>query len=415
MEEKRKSKWITDKDDIEKFLNIMPKEDYNRTFIMETFGDFGDGPKYNPYDLIKIPPGYFGKPGRKNKNTFVTTIGLWVFNKFFIEPNFVDVVGYISTPVNKKTYGKINDILATALLEDKITVEQLKEFITYSEFIMPFVSILSPNDSIGVLTISDTIADKKKELIEKNKDAIEKGDAYAVSKMEKELIDTAIDKLKDDPALDSYTSGSRASIGNNFKNIYVMKGAIRDPITNEFNIATSCYADGMSPEEYHIFANSLAAGPFSRTNNTKRGGYWEKLFVAAFQHLYILPDGSDCHTKRYVEVTLNDPSVWMYSYMIEGDKLVQLTSKNVDKYRGKKVKFRYASMCEAEGGGYCSVCAGGMIDKLGMKNIGLALPLIPSKLKNIAMKAFHDSTQSFYHMDPTKAFGFDGTKRIERR
>ena len=47
--------------------------------------------------------------------------------------------------------------------------------------------------------------------------------------MEKELIDYALDYLGDDPSLDLYLSGARSNIGNHFKNMYIMKGAIRNP------------------------------------------------------------------------------------------------------------------------------------------------------------------------------------------
>lgn len=410
---KRKSRLITNKDDIEFLLNINPERDFNKTFMMETFGDINGKNRFNPYDLIRIPPGSYGSEKRKNKNTFTTTVGIWVYNKFFIEPNLFELFGYINEIVNKKVYGKIKQELTYAVMEDRLEVSAMKTFIVYNEFLMPFVSILSPNDTNEILTISTEVEPLKQKLIEENKEAISNGDIYAAAEMEEKLIDNAMEKLADDPSIDSYVSGARASIGNNFKNIYLMKGAIKDPITNEFNIATSNYVDGISPDEYHLFANSLAGGAYNRTNKTKDGGYWEKLFVAAFQHIKILPPGTDCGTDKYIEMYLKDPKAYMYSYMIEGDKLVQITSQNMDKYKDKKVKIRFSSMCKSKDG-ICSVCAGEMFHKLGMYNVGLALAVIPSKLKNYAMKAFHDSTQNLRDMDVEKAFGFSGTTKLHK-
>ena len=47
---KRKSNTITNKDDIDYILSIDHQKASQKDTIMELFGDFGDGPKYNPYD-----------------------------------------------------------------------------------------------------------------------------------------------------------------------------------------------------------------------------------------------------------------------------------------------------------------------------------------------------------------------------
>ena len=38
-------------------------------------------------------------------------------------------------------------------------------------------------------------------------------------------------------------------------------------------------------------------------------------------------------------------------------------------------------------------------------NIGNSESMVPSTLKNVAMKNFHDSQERFVEMDPMKAFG----------
>ena len=62
----------------------------------------------------------------------------------------------------------------------------------------------------------------------------------------------------------------------------------------------SNYIEGIAKEEYADFANSLAEGPYSRSNKTEVGGYWEKLMLPAFQHVKNWAEkGSDCGTKTY--------------------------------------------------------------------------------------------------------------------
>lgn len=408
----RKSRKLTKTSDIEYFLNIT-YNDYTRTFIMETFGIFNGKSRYNPYDLIDIPPGNYGNDKKKNKNTFTTTVGIWVFNKFIIEKDLFDIFGYINEVLTKKKYKSMLNELTTHLLEDRVDIKTYKKFITNIEFLMSFVSILSPNDTDEILTISDKINPKKEKLFKQNKEEFENGNALLANQIEDELINDAIKHLEDDPSLDSYLSGARGNIGNHFKNTYVMKGAMRDPITNKFNIASSNYSDGIKPDEYAYFANSLAAGPYKRANKTMIGGYWEKLFEQALQHVKVLPPGSDCGTDKYIVIKLDNPSECMYSYIIENGKLVQLNSTNVDKYKGKTVKMRFASLCKAKPNGcYCSKCAGDFFNMVGLTNVGLATPIIPSKLKNISMKSFHDSTEKFRKIDLSKAFGFDGNRKI---
>jgi hypothetical protein len=133
--------------------------------------------------------------------------------------------------------------------------------------------------------------------------------------------------------------------------MYVIKGAQKDPDpTKGFNIITSCYEEGISKEDYPKMANSLAAGPYARACNTAKGGYMEKLFLSAFQHVQLDKKDSDCGTKRTITVTLEGDylSLMMYSFIVEGNKLIRLDSTNVDKYKGKTVKMRFSSLCEHE-------------------------------------------------------------------
>lgn len=403
----RKSKKITSPKDIEYLVNIKEK-DITTSFIMDTFGEFETGQRFRPYDIIEIPANSYGPEGKKNKKPFVTTVGIWIFNKYFIEEDLFDMFKYVNKTIDKKMYGKLNNEISVAVLEDRLPLETMKRFNMKTQKCMPYISILAPNYTDKMLTCTEVINKKKKELYKKYEDQIKKGDEIAASRMEKELLDFAIEYMGDDPSMDMFISGARGSIGNNFKNMFVMKGVIKDPDPNakqKYNVAMSNYIDGISPDEYALFANSLAAGPYARAKKTENGGYREKLFLRAFQHLTLDPPGSDCGTKRYIEVILTESNIneWMYSYIIEGSKLVELTSQNKSKYIGKKVKVRFSALCESKTG-ICNKCMGNLYYRLDKTNVGTSLTQIPSVQKNIAMKSFHDSTQSLYDMDLEKIF-----------
>lgn len=407
MSEKRISKEITNKSDID-FLLSIKEEDIGTSLTMDMFGEFNGKSKFNPYDHFKVPADSYGPSDNRNIEPFYTTVGIWVFNKFFIENDLFNIFGYISKTITKKEFKNINNKLSYSVVEDGIDLETLKRFIMKTQKNMPYVSVLSPSFTLNMLLSSAQIGKKKKELLKKYDKEIKEGNEIIAEKIEQELLDYARELLNEDPSMDSYNSGARGSFDNNFKNMYVMKGAIKDPDpTKGYKIATSNYMDGISKDEYATFANSLAAGPYARAKKTELGGHWEKLFLSAFQHIRLDKQGSDCGTKRYIEVYMNDDAIsdYMYSYIIEGSNLVELTSKNMDKYKGKKVKIRFSSLCESKTG-ICNKCAGNLFHRIGIENIGMSTPIIPSTLKNLSMKSFHDSSVQTIEMDPMKAFGY---------
>ena len=405
----RTSKLITNPKDIQFLVNIK-EEDITTSFFNDLFGEFESGRRFEPYDLITIPVNSYGPKDHRNKKSFTTTIGIWIFNKYFIEPHLFDMFHYINQTVNKKLFGKINGKLSEAVLEDKIPLDYLKDFMMKTQKCMPYISILAPNYTNKMLECTVAIDKKKKELFDKYRKELDAGDPIIGDKVEKELLNYAIEYMGDDPSMDMFDSGARGSIPNNFKNMFVMKGVIKDPDPNakqKYHVAESNYIDGISPKEYALFANSLAAGPYSRAKKTEKGGYLEKLFLRAFQHLTLDPPGSDCHTKRFIEVELTQSNIelWMYSYVIgSGGALTEIISDNKDKYIGKKVKLRFSSLCESKTG-ICNKCMGNLYYRLGYKeNAGTSLTQIPSKQKNISMKAFHDSTQKLVTMDLEEVF-----------
>lgn len=410
---KRKSKTITDQNDI-KYLIELDEETCCRTsFMMEMFGKFGGKSRFNPYDIVKIPENSYGPSNNRNKESFVTTVGLWVFNKAFIEKELTKVIYYINEPVTKGVFKKINKKLSYAVLEEKIPLDYLKHFILKSQKFQPYCNILCPSVSEKMITISKTIEPIKKELFKKYEKEIEKNDPVIIQKIEKELLERCKEELKDDPAMDIINSEAKISFGNNFKNMFVMRGAVKEVDTREkeFSVIKSNFTDGIAPEEYADFCNSLTGGPYARAKKTEVGGAQEKMFVRALAHLYILPKGSDCGTTRTIKVRLTKDNIggWMYSFISEKGKLIELTSDNMEQYIGKEVNFRFSGLCESKKG-ICEKCAGAMFNRIGISEVGITTYQIPSIIKNKSMKLFHDSTvkvHDMYKYGINKIFGLD--------
>lgn len=277
----RTSRTITDKRDIDMLINLN-EDDITKSLVIELFGNFGEYQKFNPYDIITIPiGGYGGKipngQEKKNKNTFTTTVGRFIFNKYFIEcePELLDLIGYVNDNVGKKVYGKLFDQLCYFVMEDQISMETYKRFCVKTQKFMPFVSILAPNHSDNMLTITKKINVRKAQLLAENKEAIDNHDVKVVDAISKELLTYAKELMAGDPAMDMFLSGAGGSFENNFKNMFIMRGSVQDPDPRKsYNIITSNYIDGVSKEEYSMLANTLAAGPYSRSKKTELGGYW---------------------------------------------------------------------------------------------------------------------------------------------
>ena len=105
-----------------------------------------------------------------------------------------------------------------------------------------------------------------------------------------------------------------------------------------------------------------------------------------------------------MKVTDKNIGMIMYCFVINDDgSLTEINSQNQDKFIGKTIKLRFSSMCEAKNG-ICNKCAGNLFYRLGIRNVGASTPQIPSKLKVLSMKLFHDDQLNFTEMDPMKAF-----------
>ena len=127
-----------------------------------------------------------------------------------------DLFKYVNKTINSDQLDSMNQELSYALMEDRIHVSALKRYLMKTQLAMQFVTVLAPNYSEELLTVSTKIDKLKDELIKKYKKELDAGDTVIAEQIEKELIAYAKDLLKDDPAMDSFVSGARSNINNNF-------------------------------------------------------------------------------------------------------------------------------------------------------------------------------------------------------
>lgn len=392
------------------FLSIK-QEDISLDLITELFADTSskqknkDGKtvmvkkpsKFKQNDIMVLEPNEY-----INKEKVRTNLGLFIFNKFIVEGPLEKVLGYINEPITNSEYDKIDSKMSNALLNDVISVDTMIEYLNKMHWGYALNSIFCSSYTMKTFKPDPEIIRMRDKLLAENKEGVERGDPLVLSKIEKQLLDFAKEKLKGDPGMDLFDSKAKGSFGNNYKNMSLMKGVVYNSSTEKYDVVKNNLIEGISKETIPTWANTVISGGYPKSVATAISGAMTKQIIAAYQAIVLDMSGKDCGTKGYLNILLTP---WMrndvlYSYIIEGEKLVLLDDSNIDKYIGKKIKLRNPMFCIGEK--KCRKCAGEMYYKLGIENIGLTASKISGTMVNAGMKAFHDNTVKGKSIDLNK-------------
>jgi len=378
------------KDEVDEILKIQ-HDDITSSLLKSYFGRTLKNltPRFAITDYFNLPDNTCSK----NIAGF-TAIGLYLFNRLVTDKYLSDIVGYVNVPVTSKVLKKIYELISQAYYENKLASEEVFDLIDVLKWLggSDIAELINVSFSAQLFTLPKEIKEKKDELFNKHKKELDEGNVFIAAKIEKELIDLTTKAVAKLPENDNFASGSKLSLDNNYKTMILMKGPVLNTGTGQWEIAKSNYNDGISKEEYALFADSVTFGVYSRAKGVAGGGYLSKKLIATLQDVETADKDTDCGTKEYLETKI-DPyfkNELMYMYMIEGNKLVLLTPYNFDKYIGKVVKFRSPMYCKWQPPHICNKCVGEHPYELGLKTIGLATVRESSTLMNKRLKAFHD-------------------------
>jgi hypothetical protein len=217
---------------------------------------------------------------------------------------------------------------------------------------------------------------------------VRNGDLGELGKLEKELVEASKKELEGvDPGFDIFASGARGSVGNNFKNVALLRGAIRksdDP--SKITVSTASLEEGIPPEELPAYADLIVQASYGRSMMTAQGGYIAKQLNAAFQGLQLNPDpNSDCRTPLTLRVVVDNPREYLFRFYKEGNKLVEVMPDDLGDLKGKTLQFRSPLYC-GDKKGICSKCAGTLHHRMGILNIGLIAGRIGTTLLNASLE-----------------------------
>ncbi|PTU25906.1 hypothetical protein Goe21_02840 [Bacillus phage vB_BsuM-Goe21] len=398
MEKVQKPISISEKD--KDFLFSLSEEDITLEMLEKLFANKKNTKAmFKPNDIFVLPKGRL-----YNDKSMTTTVGRYIFNLFMLSPKIIQLVGYQNISFDDGNIGGLENTLSEYLIEDKITVQEFADYIDKLQW-LGFITAKFLNASLtyDLLEIPKETDALKKKLIQEHKKALESGDLIAINKIEKQLVADAKGRVSDIPDYQIYASGARGSFGNNYKNTTLLRGAIKNLANpDQVHISDASLMEGIPPEEIQYYSDIITQASYSRAVGTREGGYESKKLSAAFQNIVLDDEGSDCHTKKTVTVELNkgNANMFMYRYIVENNKLVLLTSDNINNYIGKIVNVRSPLYCLSKQ--YCSKCAGELYYRLGIRNVGIISNRIGTSLLNASLKAFHDMTLKVVNLDIDK-------------
>lgn len=379
------------------FLEKTPS-DFTFEYLVENFGTVTTNAggnrstkiipsKFNMTDIVDIRTPYLGFTGK-------TTLGRLIYNKIIIEGcGLEEIVGYVNEPITDGKNKFIEKLIANGLKEDQVSVDNMYKYVDTRDWLtLQLHSVICTSFTLKTLTKPKEVDDLHKELLKKYKKELDNNDEKISETIEKALIAKTKEVLKDDVGMDLYVSGARGSIDNNFKNIYLTRGAVKNLQTGGYDVIKGSLMDGLDKKDIAAHSNNILMGAYPKAVGTQVSGYLAKELSSAMQTEVLGDNGSDCGTIKGLTVTIpkNKTDDYLYRYIIENDKLVCLTPDIIGKYIGKTVKMRSPMYCIAKDC-ICSKCAGEDFYKLGKKAIGLTATKVATTCSRMNMKKFHEN------------------------
>lgn len=391
-----------------KMLLDMKPSDITRSWLCENFADTVDNSNgnktgkrkshFNTWDRINVPKDYF----YKGQNEITITVGRFVVNKFVLEgAGIAGIIPIINEEINKKSLNKLDALIADKYLTDIIDRKQFNSYTDRRDTLGYWLNgMLAHSISERMSKPLPEIEKRKAELVKKYEKELAEGNIDVMTMIGDELVAYATELLKDDPGMDLYKSGD-LDMSNNYKNNSIIKGAVMNKITGEFDFIDTSFMDGIKIKDIPAHANSILASQYPASIATADAGYMGKKLLALLQMMEVDEPGTDCGTKNYIPILVTKMNAQYLKYTYINDEGTEkLLGDDVNSYIGKTVMMRSPMSCLNNK--ICSKCAGKLFEMLGVKNAGLFAVQISHTALNLGLKAKHNSQVDLYTMDPNE-------------
>lgn len=336
-------------------------------------------------DTIDIPAGVPANNGGK----ITTTVGRLILNYLLLAEPFGDKFPYINGPMQVQ---KINDSVFTATMERQVTAEQLDTYTRHLYFIGHMPEVCVPNYTRKSLTTDPNIAKRRKELVEENREALEKGDPIVMAQIERELIQMDQDYLKGDPSEIYYGNKKGKAFGVQRKKSLVVGGMFgRFGSPGKFDFIEKPLGQGIEVKDFTVIANEIRGASYSRAMETVDGGVVAKMLMRSFQNTRIIEE--DCGDTRGVTFKLTAENARQYTdrWILENGALVNLTKDNVKARVGKSIVLRDPMSCQTHGG-FCMTCMGTYFKTLDQRSLVMRSMTMSQFLLTLSLKKSHGDT-----------------------
>lgn len=357
-------------------------------------------------DKIKLSP--LESP---TKTELETTVGRLVTYRVLIQGSGLDkVIPFTNYEFTEDRYKELEGKIANALLNDKISVDTMIKWIDLRDwYLYQIHAIVSTSFSEQTIVVKPEVKKYKQELLKKYQKELEEGNTRVSEQIENALIEKAKQSFGDDYGMNLYTSGARGNIRNNYKNMFLYRGAVFNPATEKYDIIQSSLIEGVKKNEIGPSANTIINGAYPKAVDTKVSGYLAKELLAALQTEMLADKGSDCGTKGTIQVKLTkgNKKDFLYRYIVDkkkGSKLIKLDDDNYDKYIGQTVEMRSPMMCLTVKGCLCNACCGDFYYMINNRKIGLTTSKVATTLTRLNMKKFHENLIISKKIDPDSMF-----------
>jgi len=394
--------------DQSKYL-ALPPDGFTRSVIIGILADTVDSSqgnqtkkriaKYQPWDTFTVPANYFYKKQPEIK----TTIGRFLFNKYILQgAGVIEKTQFVDSILDKSGLNALDKKIGNLYLEDLIDRPQFNQYIDRRDNLGYWLSGMITN-SINLNTSKPLkqVLKRKAELVKQYEKEIAAQDIATMTQIEKELLDYAKEILKDDPAMDLYASGD-LDFTVNYKNNFVIRGPIKNQITQEYDFIDTALSEGMKVEDQPAHANSIVANVYPGALATPEAGYLGKKLLSLLQMAEVDSLGSDCGTKNLIPIKVqkNNLDALTYRYFQKGKNLEMLTPENISSYLNRTLNFRSPMSCLTPK--FCNKCIGELPYKLDIEQIGLYSVQLSFSDLNLNLKAKHRATIDLTYLEPDK-------------
>ena len=332
-----------------------------------------------------------------------TDVGKFLVNQLLLVYPFGDLIPYMNTRIDP---GKLDQKVADLILERKVDRTMYNRYMSAGYWFGTDGSLAITSWTDKSLGTDPRIAQRKKELLEANKDKMD--DPVVLAQMEKELMDMDKAYIRGDASEPFYFANEKASFQDQRKKMFIGIGLMPkfSKGAGGFEYVDPSLEEGWRIQDVMTCSNEIRRGAYGRAIGTAKGGEQTKFIMRIFQETHITEE--DCGTKHGLPVTITEINhkEFINRWTVDG-KLI--TSDNSAEFIGQSITLRSPMYCQSKSG-YCSRCLGELFKRIEMPNFGVNTLMVGAKMTTASMRSMHQSTISFKNITDINRFLYKSTK-----